>query len=454
MNPRAKEVNFDGLIGPTHHYGGLSPSNPASIAHGQSLSSPKEAALQGLGKMKRLHDMGLTQGVIPPQERPDLGALRRLGFGGGDAEVIAAAGRTDPALLASCWSASAMWAANAATISPSADTDDGKVHITPANLASHLHRSLEAEGTGRVLKAIFRDKSAFTHHPPLPARANFRDEGAANHLRICRSHGEAGVEMFVYGSESADPPSSVPRRHPARQSRGASSALARMHRLDPGLTVLAQQCPAAIDAGVFHNDVITVGNENFLLCHAGALAEGEKALDELKEKFSRAAGEDLIVIEILHERLSLAEAVETYLFNSQLVSLPDGGMALIAPSECEENNIAREILKEIEAGENPIRSIEFVNIRQSMKNGGGPACLRLRVVLTEAELAGVLPSVLLTDFLYGELLRWIEKHYRERLSPEDLLDPELIDECRCALDELTRILDLGSFYPFQESAGR
>ena len=260
--------------------------------------------------------------------------------------------------------------------------------------------------------------------------------------------------MFVYGSESADPPSSPPRRHPARQSRGASSAIARMHRLDPGLTVLAQQCPAAIDAGVFHNDVITVGNENFLLCHAGALAEGEKALDELKEKFSRAAGEDLIVIEILHERLSLAEAVETYLFNSQLVSLPDGGMALIAPSECEENNIAREILKEIEAGENPIRSIEFVNIRQSMKNGGGPACLRLRVVLTEAELAGVLPSVLLTDFLYGELLRWIEKHYRERLSPEDLLDPELIDECRCALDELTRILDLGSFYPFQESAGR
>ncbi|MEE9257348.1 MAG: N-succinylarginine dihydrolase [bacterium] len=452
MNPRAKEVNFDGLIGPTHHYGGLSPGNPASVAHGQSVSSPKEAALQGLGKMKRLHDMGLTQGVILPQERPDLGALRRLGFGGGDAEVISAAGRADPALLASCWSASAMWAANAATVSPSADTADRRVHLTPANLASQFHRSLEAEGTGRVLKAIFRDEAAFAHHPPLPAGANFRDEGAANHLRLCRSHGEAGVEMFVYGSEATNPPSPGSRRHPVRQSREASSALARTHRLDPGRTVLAQQCPAAIDAGVFHNDVIIVGNENFLLCHAGALVEGGKALEELKEKFSRVAGEELIVIEIPHKRLSLAEAVETYLFNSQIVSLPGGGMALIAPSECEESNIAWEILKEIEAGENPIRSIEFVNIRQSMKNGGGPACLRLRVVLTEAELAGVLSSVLLTDVLYGKLIRWVEKHYRDRLSPEDLQNPALIDECRRALDELTRILGLGPFYPFQKPA--
>ena len=101
-------------------------------------------------------------------------------------------------LLANVSSASAMWAANAATVSPSADAGDKRVHLTPANLSSHLHRSIEAETTGRVLKAIFSDEKHFVVHEPVPF-AVFGDEGAANHCRITRRHGVRGMELFVHG---------------------------------------------------------------------------------------------------------------------------------------------------------------------------------------------------------------------------------------------------------------
>lgn len=173
---KSYEVNFDGLVGPTHNYGGLSYGNVASQSNSQQGSNPREAARQGLAKMKALADMGFKQGVLAPQGA-DVAALRRLGFSGSDAEVIQRAAREAmPLLVASC-SASSMWVANAATVSPSADTADGRVHFTAANLNCKYHRSIEHPTTSRVLGAMFSDAQYFAHHAALPAVAQFGDEG-------------------------------------------------------------------------------------------------------------------------------------------------------------------------------------------------------------------------------------------------------------------------------------
>src|SRR5688500_13214854 len=113
----AYEVNFDGLVGLTHNYGGLAVGNIAAAENALTDSNPREAALQGLAKMKYLADLGVRQGVLPPQERPTLGILRKLGFRGDDISVIGKAARAAPGLLRACCSASSMWVANAATVS-------------------------------------------------------------------------------------------------------------------------------------------------------------------------------------------------------------------------------------------------------------------------------------------------------------------------------------------------
>lgn len=448
MSELAFEVNFDGIVGPTHNYAGLSYGNLASQKHGLSVSNPKEASLQGLAKMKFLADLGLRQAVLPPQERPNLGVLRQLGFAGSDAEIIRRASREEPRLLAAAYSASSMWAANAATVSPSADTADGLVHFTPANLVTQLHRSIETTQTANLLKTIFRDESAFAHHDPLPASAWLADEGAANHTRLCDRYGAPGIEIFVYGrvgAKSGDGASNFP----ARQTLEASAALARLHRLDPAAMVFARQDPRAIDAGAFHNDVVAVGNCNVVLYHELAYANSAQLMEEVDRKFSARSAGPLYLVRVPESEVSLKEAVETYLFNSQLVSLPDGTMSLIAPTECQERPAVQECIERILAADNPIRSVHYLDVRQSMKNGGGPACLRLRVVLSEREVALIHPGIILTESLYAELTQWVGRHYRDRLEPEDLGDPKLADESRASLDELTRILRLGAVYPFQ-----
>lgn len=442
----AYEINFDGLVGPTHNYAGLSYGNVASIDHALTASNPRAAALQGLHKMKQLADLGLKQAVLPPQERPDVHTLRTLGYDGSDAEVIMRASREMPRVFQACCSASSMWAANAATISPSPDCDDGRVHITPANLSSKFHRSIESEVTARILQAIFPDQARFAHHSALPAGNHFSDEGAANHTRLCTEYGVPGVELFVFGRYAFDTSQQRPTRFPARQTFQASAAIARRHRLNTDKIVLAQQNPEVIDAGVFHNDVIAVGNQNVLLYHASAFADKQTTIEETERKFGL---EQLWLIEISDEQVTVAEAVSTYLFNSQLVTLTKGEMAIIVPAECQENDRARLTLDYIVAAENPITQIRYMDVRESMKNGGGPACLRLRVVLTKAELEATNPDVLFDDRLFENLCQWVERHYRDRLSADDLTDPQLLMECRAALDELTQILQIGSVYRFQ-----
>ncbi|MAM57085.1 MAG: N-succinylarginine dihydrolase [Salinicola sp.] len=442
------EVNFDGLVGPTHNYAGLAHGNVASMRHGGLASNPREAALQGLAKMKSLMDAGYAQGVLPPQQRPDLGALRSLGFSGSNAEVLARAGREAPQILRAVCSASSMWTANAATITPSPDAPDGRVHFTPANLQSSFHRYLEPETTGRVLAAIFRDERHFVHHAQLPATPAFSDEGAANHTRLCGEYGEAGVHLFVYGRQAFGG-ERAPLRYPARQTLEASQAIARQHGLGDARAVFAQQHPDAIDAGVFHNDVIAVGNGPVLLYHEMAFLDEEKTLEALRARMTSP----LIPVRVPSEAISLEDAVSTYLFNSQLLSNPDGSMTLVVPGECQENEaVWRTIQDLLLAGYNPISEVTVKDVKQSMRNGGGPACLRLRVVLSAAERQALSGRVLLNDALYADLVAWVERHYRDNLTPDDLADPQLADETLTALDELTRLLGIGNVYPFQLEA--
>ncbi|KJZ18407.1 MULTISPECIES: N-succinylarginine dihydrolase [unclassified Halomonas] len=440
------EVNFDGLVGPTHNYSGLAHGNVASMSHGGLVSNPREAALQGLAKMKALKDAGYVQGVLPPQQRPDLGALRSLGFAGDNGQVLAQAASQAPQLLRAVCSASSMWTANAGTVTPSLDAADGRVHFTPANLQSSFHRFLEPETTGRVLAAIFADPAHFAHHPVLPATPAFSDEGAANHTRLCGEHGEPGVHLFVYGRQAFGGDGVEPHRFPARQTLEASQAIARQHGLAEHQVVYAQQHPDAIDAGVFHNDVIAVGNGPVLLYHELAFRDEEATLDALREKMSTP----LIPVRVPLEAVSLEDAVASYLFNSQLLSNDDGSMTLVVPGECQEREaVWRCIQDHLLAGNNPIGEVVVKDVKQSMRNGGGPACLRLRVVLSQAEREALSGRVLLDDALYADLVAWVERHYRERLAPEDLADPRLAEETLAALDELTSLLALGPVYPFQ-----
>ncbi len=445
---RAFEMNIDGLVGPTHNYGGLSYGNVASQRNCQEASSPREAARQGLAKMKALMDMGYAQAVLAPQERPDVAALRRLGFTGSDAEVIQRAARDAmPLLVASC-SASSMWTANACTVSPSADTADGRVHFTAANLNCKFHRSIEHPTTSRILRAMFANERHFAHHDALPAVAQFGDEGAANHTRFCKTYGEPGVEFFVFGRSAFDTRYPAPARYPARQTLEASQAIARLHGLSEAGVVYAQQTPAVIDQGVFHNDVIAVGNGEVLFYHQDAFLDTERVLAELADKLARVGGR-LQAVCVPREAVSVDDAVRSYLFNSQLLSRADGRMRLIVPEECRHNTAVWRYLESLAGGAGPIAEVQVFDLKQSMRNGGGPACLRLRVALNEVELAAVNPGVIMTPALYDRLNLWVDAHYRDRLSEHDLADPQLLDECRTALDELTQILKLGAVYPFQ-----
>lgn len=435
----AFEVNFDGLIGPSHNYGGLSDGNLASARNAGDVSNPREAAVQGLEKMRTLVRAGLVQGVLPPLSRPNFDLLVAAGFSGSDAEIIEAAGRTAPRLLKAAYSASSMWTANAATVSPSADTADGRLHLTAANLSTMLHRSLEHPETTASLISIFPSEDHFAVHAALPMHADFADEGAANHVRLCAEHGAAGVELFVYGRETGEPTSGFP----ARQTRLASEAVARSHGLDPRRAVFARQARRAIEAGAFHNDVVCVGALDTLFFHEFAFEDTAATLEALRQA---AKGRfEIKPVMVPDSQVPLADAISAYLFNSQLLQIPgEDRLVLVAPGETRETASTRAFCERLVQSNGPIGRVEYVDVRQSMRNGGGPACLRLRVVMTETELAACHQGALLDEDLIDELQACVRAAYRDRLAPSDLADPMFADECRLAREALLDILDLGS----------
>lgn len=442
----AREYNFDGLVGPTHNYAGLSRGNVASFAHAGQPANPRGAALQGLSKMRFVASLGVGQAVLPPHERPSLRTLRRLGFRGSDAEVIARAA-ADPELkdqlLRISSSAAAMWTANAATCVPSSDAADRRLHLIPANLTAMFHRALEAETTARVLRAIFADARRFEVHDPLPGGAHFADEGAANHTRLFA--GGPAVHLFAWGRRAFGRAPQEPVRYPARQTLEASQALARLGEIDPARALFPQQHPRGIDGGAFHTDVLAVGNAAVLLLHELAFVDPAALLQTLRDQLGPAFVAHLAT----EKQLPLDSAVSAYPFNSQLLTLPDGSMTLLAPEEAREDRPSREFLDSVVQSGGPVKSVHHLDLRQSMENGGGPACLRQRIVLTGEERAAVKARVFWDDALGAELEAWVRRHYRDRVVAADLADPHLARETLAALDELTGILRLGSVYDFQ-----
>ena len=417
------EINFDGLIGPMHNYAGLSAGNIASTANAGAVSQPRAAALQGLGKMKRLMDLGLTQGFIPPPRRPAVDALRALGFGGEDKAVLVQAAANDPILFNNACSASAMWAANAATVIAGADSGDGRVHLVTANLSTMLHRSFEVPDTWQMLRSIFRDDRHFSVHPALPPTQHFSDEGAANHMRLTARHGAAGLNIFVHGAARGS-------RFPERQARRAGEAVARLAGIEGFHTLQSQ---AAIEAGAFHNDVVAVANEQVLLAHAAAFEDRAGLFAA-----AQAAVPDFLPVEV--DSIGLEDAIGSYLFNSQLVTLPEGGMALILPGEAQANPRVWKAVDTILAGNNPINEAIVVDVRESMRNGGGPACLRLRVPVSAAAREGIDPRFLLDERRWTALCELVQRHWPEQIDAANLADPALWEAATAAHDALDAFL--------------
>jgi succinylarginine dihydrolase len=440
------EANFDGLVGLTHNYGGLSAGNLASAANASAVSRPREGALQGLAKAKRLADLGLTQGLVPPHERPHIPTLKALGFSGSDGDILASAWKANPALIANVSASAQMWAANAATVSPSVDCADGRLHFTPANLLTMPHRAIESAQTRASLSAIFADAAHFEVHAPLPYQPLLADEGAANHMRLCAQHGQAGVEIFVWGRDGF---AQQQTSFPARQTLQTGQAIARHHGLDAARTLHLQQSRHAIEAGAFHNDVVAVASLNVLFCHEHAFEDRQDGYEQIKRACDGLM--DLIIVEVPESAVPLADAIKSYLFNTQLLQMPgEDRLVLIAPEECRENEATNRYLESLVASNGPIGRVMFVDVRQSMRNGGGPACLRLRVVMNDGQRQALGARAILDDRLYADLTEWVTRHYRETLLPNDLCDVALLHEGRVALDELTQIMKLGrDFYPFQ-----
>jgi succinylarginine dihydrolase len=406
------EINFDGIVGPSHNYAGLSAGNLASASNAGAVSHPRAAALQGIEKMRANIALGLTQGFFLPHNRPDTAWLATLGT---DAD------RAEPHIGAAAMSASAMWAANAATVSPAPDTEDGRCHLTPANLLTMPHRAHEWPGTLAQLRVAFANHG-FAIHAPVPAP--FGDEGAANHMRLCREHGAPGVEVFVYGIPGGP--------FPARQHIEASKAVARLHGISNALFVA--QSAEAIAAGAFHNDVVAVANERVLFTHEQAFADKARFYSDLT-----AALPEVEIIEVPASIISLSDAISSYLFNAQLVTLPDGGMALILPSEAQDNQRVWGWLQSLVAGNGPVRRLVPVDVRESMANGGGPACLRLRVI---ADPAKIDPRFLANNAKLDLIAGIVNQHWPENIAPSDLANPTLIDAIVQARSALIAALGL------------
>ncbi len=409
-----REINFDGIVGPSHNYAGLSLGNLAATRNAGATSYPRAAALQGIAKMRGNMAMGLAQGFFLPLPRPDTGWL----------QALAADNTTDPALVAGAWSASSMWTANAATVSPAPDTADGKCHLTVANLVTMPHRSHEWPDTLAQLRLAFADGDHFAVHEPVPPC--FGDEGAANHMRFAGHHGEPGLEVFVYGKPGG--------RFPARQHEQAGRIVARKHGLDPERVLFVAQAPEAIEAGAFHNDVVAVANEGVLFTHQQAFADPAGTYAAIAQRCPGAQ-----VVEVPADRVSLDDAISSYLFNAQLLTPPSGEMTLVVPEECRDNTKVWNWLQDMLAGNGPIRHVNVVDVRQSMANGGGPACLRLRVV---ADPATVDPRFMLDEAKAAKMASVVSEYWPETIDTDQIGSKALADQVRTARAKLLEVLEI------------
>ncbi len=430
------EINIDGIVGPTHHFGGLGVGNVASMENQAQVSHPRQAALEGLQKAWLVASLGVPQFVFLPVRRPCTTLLAQMGFGGSITEQVVAANLAAPRALSASYSSAFMWMANAATITPGCDSADGRLHCTPANLISSLHRASEASERAVQFESLFMKLNKAKIHKPLPATLPLRDEGAANHMRLCGAADARGFNIFTYGVDEDATSDEPPRKYWARHTLAASQAVARLHQLKSDRTYFLRQHPRSIDAGVFHNDVIATSCDHMLLHHEFAFVSSDSVLQRLEADMRRAGRLPLLRIEIADSEFPLADAVRSYFFNSQIVkpmtaSAPFSAprYVLICPHHCQEIESASNLIKRLIADtENPIEEVKFVRLAESMANGGGPACLRLRAMLSEDEIQRLNPKLQLTEKLFDQLSAVVGKFYLESLTARDFCQPEFIEQ--------------------------
>ena len=281
------EVNFDAIPGPTHNYSGLAFGNLAAERNAELVSNPREAALQGLAKMRALAARGYAQAVLPPHERPALWALRDLGFAGDDADVLRRAAVEAPRLLAACSSAAAMWAANAATVSASARHRRSPRALHGGEPRGELPSLARGGDDDARAARDLRGCEPVRRARPAAVRAATRRRGRGEPYAVRRERRAGGRRALRVRPARVRRRARRRRRYPARQTFEASAAIARRHGLDASRTVFAQQNPAAIDAGVFHNDVIAVGSGALLFCHEHAYVDQRRVLRRARKRGRR-----------------------------------------------------------------------------------------------------------------------------------------------------------------------
>jgi len=114
-------------------------------------------------------------------------------------------------------------------------------------------------------------------------------------------------------------------------------------------------------------------------------------------------------------------------------------MTLVVPSECQDNQPVWNWLQQMLAGNGPIRHVKVVDVRQSMANGGGPACLRLRVV---ADPATVDPRFMLDDAKAEAMEKVVAEFWPEQINPADIGSESLAATIRTARAQMLDLLGL------------
>ncbi|QDT03357.1 N-succinylarginine dihydrolase [Rubripirellula lacrimiformis] len=433
------EVQIDRLVGPTHHFGGLGVGNLASKSHSGQVSNPAAAAIQGLEKMKLVASLGVPQWVLPPQQRPDWTLLRSLGFAGSDRDVLRDARDRSPELLSAASSSSAMWTANAATVTVGNDGDRWGTDVSIANLSSSLHRCIEWQQTEADLRAIL--PSSVRVHSPLMGGAAMRDEGAANHMRLGHVDAPEFVDVFVYGDQ--DP---LPQNFMPRQTLASFQAIDRRHQWDrpqrsAGHAVFLKQHPRAIDAGAFHNDVVAISHHDLMIHHQFAFADNDAAMELLDRRCVEVTGRPVVRVQVADDQLTMDEAIATYLFNSQVVSVgaDDAPPVMICPVQVDRSAAARGLVDRWQS-EGLISRVQFVDLGQSMAGGGGPACLRLRVPMQPEDVDAMSPASRWTPELHDRLCQIIHDGYPKAVSWDELASIDFVNAAKRVRDQVAESL--------------
>ena len=372
-----KQVFIDCMPGPTNHFGGHAFGNMASMTAKGQHSNPKKAALEWIEKINKLKKIGAYQLILPPHRRPLAHYLKH------------------PQLNE--LSSGFIWMANAGHFIPNSDTSKRYHQFIPANMNATYHRKYEHMFNTYWIKQILKNIPHQLHGP-----LSSDDEGAANTVRLWNK--DIGIHVAVYGHKNT--------HFPSRQNEDSIKELQEKTNI---LTLFKlQQKSIAIDHGVFHNDVICFGFKNTLFCHEHAFENQNEKLNNLKKIFHQKTNENLTIIEIKESELTLDECISTYLFNSQVI-IQKNNIILLCPSTVKRNNKSLSITNQWQQ-KGYFSDVQYIDIKSSLMNGGGPACLRLCMYLNGNEIKKIPKQFWASENKIKELTKFINTEYPQASS--------------------------------------